>query len=46
MPLDESTGDWNSAMNWISRVIEHSSNVGNKTTKSYSGSATKLPTTI
>ena len=42
-PFSQTTGDWNSAMNWILRVIKHCSNVLNKSSNVALGTATRLP---
>jgi adenine-specific DNA methylase len=42
-PWSEATGDWNSAMEWISRVIEHFSHVSQTSATVSQSSATSLP---
>jgi len=41
-PWSQATGDWNSAMDWISRVIEHSSHVSQSSATVTQSSATNL----
>lgn len=42
-PWSEATGDWNSAMNWISRVIEHLSSTSQLPATVSQFSATSIP---
>jgi adenine-specific DNA methylase len=42
-PWSEATGDWNSAMDWILRVIEHFSYLSQSSTTVTQSSATSLP---
>lgn len=42
-PFSHSTGDWNSAMNWISRVIDHCSQTSSVSAQVVQGTATRLP---
>ncbi len=42
-PWSHATGDWNSALNWILRVIEHLSNIKTYSSTVTQSSATSLP---
>ncbi len=42
-PFSGYTGDWNGAVNWISRVIEHCSKIDENPAKVIQGSANRLP---
>ncbi|MHA1829293.1 MAG: DUF1156 domain-containing protein, partial [Candidatus Heimdallarchaeaceae archaeon] len=42
-PYSQSTGDWNSAINWIKRVIEQEGNNNNHAKEIVQGTATNLP---
>ncbi|AXV39095.1 DUF1156 domain-containing protein [Methanobacterium sp. BAmetb5] len=42
-PWSEATGDWNSAVNWISKTIEHCSKTSYIPSKVTQGSSTSLP---
>jgi putative DNA methylase len=42
-PFSQSSGDWNSAMGWIVRVVDHLSSMDRNPAHVYQGTATRLP---
>ena len=42
-PFSDSSGNWTSALDWIARVIEHTSQASDRSTVAQQGTATRLP---